>query len=89
MTAIKHTLQREVFLPSEERLISVVHVTKEGKKKKACFLCAAGHVMLSVFITWLVSNACRQVMLCSRTQQIKPHLFAFSVYFVCIILSQC
>lgn len=41
MTAIKHTLQREVFLPSEERLISVVHVTKEGKKKKACFLCAA------------------------------------------------
>lgn len=41
MTAIKHTLQREVFLPSEERLISVVHVTKEGKKKKASFLCAA------------------------------------------------
>jgi len=45
MTAIKHTLQREVFLPSEERLISVVHVTKEGKKKKACFLCAAGCVL--------------------------------------------
>lgn len=41
MTAIKHTLQREVFLPSEERLIAVVHVTKEGKKKKASFLCAA------------------------------------------------
>ena len=45
MTAIKHTLQREVFLPSEERLISVVHVTKEGKKKKACFLCAAGYTL--------------------------------------------
>ncbi|ESO07376.1 hypothetical protein HELRODRAFT_76461 [Helobdella robusta] len=41
MTAIKHTLQREVFLPSEERLFSVVHVTKEGKKKKPCFLCTA------------------------------------------------
>lgn len=41
MTAIKHTLQREVFFPNEERLISVVHVTKEGKKKKASFLCAA------------------------------------------------
>lgn len=41
MTAIKHTLQREVFLPIEERLISVVHVTKEGKKKKSCFLCVA------------------------------------------------
>jgi len=42
MTAIKHTLQREVFLPSEERLIAVVHVTKPGRKKKASFLCAAG-----------------------------------------------
>jgi len=48
MTAIKHTLQREVFLPSEERLISVVHVTKEGKKKKACFLCAAGHAFFKL-----------------------------------------
>jgi len=51
MTAIKHTLQREVFLPSEERLISVVHVTKEGKKKKACFLCAAGFVLL-ILLKW-------------------------------------
>ena len=42
MTAIKHTLQREVFLPCEERLVGVVHVTKVGKKKKASFLCAAG-----------------------------------------------
>lgn len=42
MTAIKHKLQREVFFPNEERLFSVVHVTKEGKRKKACFLCAAG-----------------------------------------------
>ena len=41
MTTIKHTLQRQVFLPSEERLVSVVHVTKVGKKKKSSFLCAA------------------------------------------------
>ncbi|CAH1777406.1 unnamed protein product, partial [Owenia fusiformis] len=41
MTAIKHTLQREVFLPCDERLIGVVHVNKAGKKKKASFLCAA------------------------------------------------
>ncbi|XP_070552598.1 exocyst complex component 1-like isoform X2 [Ptychodera flava] len=41
MTAIRHTLQREVFLPSEERLIGVVHVTIAGKKKKNSFLCAA------------------------------------------------
>ena len=42
MTAIKHTLQREVFLPAEERLVGLVHVTKAGKKKKSSFLCAAG-----------------------------------------------
>ncbi|CAE1251875.1 EXOC1 [Acanthosepion pharaonis] len=41
MTAIKHTLQREVFLPAEERLVGLVHVTKAGKKKKNSFLCAA------------------------------------------------
>ncbi|XP_077983719.1 exocyst complex component 1-like isoform X2 [Glandiceps talaboti] len=41
MTAIRHTLQREVFLPSDERLIGVVHVTIAGKKKKNSFLCAA------------------------------------------------
>ena len=41
MAAIKHTLQREVFLPSDERLIAVVHVTKPNKKKKPHFLCAA------------------------------------------------
>ena len=52
MTAIKHTLQREVFLPSEERLFSVVHVTKEGKKKKACFLCAAGHSRCFILVLW-------------------------------------
>ena len=42
MTTIKHTLQRQVFLPSEERLVQVVHVTKAGRKKKESFLCAAG-----------------------------------------------
>lgn len=41
MTAIKHTLQREVFLPAEEKLVGLVHVTKAGKKKKSSFLCAA------------------------------------------------
>ncbi|XP_033111191.1 exocyst complex component 1-like isoform X2 [Anneissia japonica] len=41
MTAIRHTLQRDVFLPQGERLIDVVHVSKTGKKKKSSFLCAA------------------------------------------------
>ena len=46
MTTIKHTLQRQVFLPSEERLVQVVHVTKAGRKKKESFLCAAGKLEL-------------------------------------------
>ncbi|XP_071786671.1 exocyst complex component 1-like isoform X1 [Asterias amurensis] len=40
MTAIRHTLQRDVFLPNDERLIGFVHVTKTGKRKKVSFLCA-------------------------------------------------
>lgn len=39
MAAIKHTLQREVFLPAGEQLMSVVHASKPGKKKKSSFLC--------------------------------------------------
>ena len=63
MTTIKHTLQRQVFLPSEERLVQVVHVTKAGRKKKESFLCAAGklvprdklwHCIYTVFHTLLV-----------------------------------
>ncbi|XP_069049669.1 exocyst complex component 1 isoform X3 [Lepisosteus oculatus] len=40
MTAIKHALQRDIFTPSDERLLSIVNVCKAGKKKKNCFLCA-------------------------------------------------
>ena len=54
MTAIKHTLQRDVFLPNDERLMGLVHVTQAGKKKKTSktsFLCAACKVLevLSLF----------------------------------------
>ncbi|XP_063242626.1 exocyst complex component 1 [Bacillus rossius redtenbacheri] len=41
MTAIRHTLQREVFQPSDESLLAVVHVSKLLKKKKLSFLCIA------------------------------------------------
>jgi hypothetical protein len=43
MAALRHSLQRELFSPSEERLVGLVHVTSVGKKKKAlpCFLCVA------------------------------------------------
>ncbi|CAN0345301.1 unnamed protein product [Lampetra fluviatilis] len=41
MTALRHALQKEVFTPADERLLSVVSVCKSGKKRKSCFLCAA------------------------------------------------
>ncbi|WAR00182.1 EXOC1-like protein [Mya arenaria] len=44
MTTIKHILQKEVFLPNDERLVGLVNVTQAGKKKKSSkhsFLCAA------------------------------------------------
>ena len=43
MTDIKHTLQRDLFTPNDERLLGVVLVGKPaGKKKKTAFLCASG-----------------------------------------------
>lgn len=58
MTAIKHALQRDIFTPNDERLLSIVNVCKAGKKKKNCFLCATGkgHVLL---ITFPVGLFCR------------------------------
>ncbi|KAL4230853.1 Exocyst complex component 1 [Mactra antiquata] len=44
MTTIKHTLQKDIFLPNDERLVGLVNVTQAGKKKKSSkssFLCAA------------------------------------------------
>ncbi|XP_011298132.1 exocyst complex component 1 [Fopius arisanus] len=41
MAAIRHTLQREVFTPSDEKLLSVCFVSKAYKKKKTSFLCLA------------------------------------------------
>lgn len=41
MAAIRHSLQRDVFRPNDERLVGVVHVAKASKKKKASFLCIA------------------------------------------------
>ncbi|XP_034172615.1 exocyst complex component Sec3 [Osmia lignaria lignaria] len=39
MAAIRHTLQREVFTPSDEKLLSICYVSKAYKKKKTSFLC--------------------------------------------------
>ena len=43
MAAIRHALQRDVFTARDERLLGVVHVTKNGKQKskKNNFLCLA------------------------------------------------
>lgn len=39
MATIRHTLQKEVFQPNNERLLCVCHVEKLYKKKKSSFLC--------------------------------------------------
>lgn len=44
MTSIKNILQKEVFLPNDERLVGLASVTQAGKKKKTAkhsFLCIA------------------------------------------------
>ena len=58
MTAIKHTLQRDVFLPNDERLIGLVHVTQAGKKKKSSktsFLCVACKFDLYICVTFFTN----------------------------------
>ncbi|XP_076310554.1 exocyst complex component Sec3 isoform X2 [Tachypleus tridentatus] len=40
MAAIRHSLQRDVFQPNDERIVGVVSVAKSSKKKKTSFLCA-------------------------------------------------
>ncbi|CAL7945781.1 unnamed protein product [Xylocopa violacea] len=39
LKTIRHTLQREVFTPNDEKLLSVCYVSKAYKKKKMSFLC--------------------------------------------------
>lgn len=39
MAAIRHSLQKDVFQPLDERLLAVCHVSKLLKKKKISFLC--------------------------------------------------
>nr|CAD7442489.1 unnamed protein product [Timema bartmani] len=51
MAAIRHTLQREVFQPSDERLLAVVHVSKLLKKKKTSFLCVATSIEKPISVT--------------------------------------
>lgn len=41
MAVIKHALQREVFTPADEKLLTLCHVCKAFKKKKTSFLCIA------------------------------------------------
>lgn len=39
MAAIRHTLQKEVFSSSDEKILSICFVSKAYKKKKTSFLC--------------------------------------------------
>lgn len=63
MATIRHSLQRDVFEPTEERLVGVLYVTKPGKKKKTSFLCATINKEKPVYATihqvlWFVSHLC-------------------------------
>ncbi|KAK3866865.1 hypothetical protein Pcinc_027628 [Petrolisthes cinctipes] len=51
MATIRHGLQRDVFEPTEERLVGVLYVTKPGKKKKTSFLCATINKEKPVYAT--------------------------------------
>lgn len=51
MTAIRHTLQKEIFDPTNEKLIVVCHVSKQLKKKKTSFLCIVSSVKSPITIT--------------------------------------
>lgn len=51
MAAIRHTLQREVFQPNDERLLAVVHVSKVLKKKKISYLCMAVTMETPICVT--------------------------------------
>ena len=42
MITVRKTLQKDVFGSGEERLVSLVNVTKPGRKKKPSYLCASG-----------------------------------------------
>jgi hypothetical protein len=46
MTAIRHSLQRDLFAHQDERLLSCINVGDPKKKKKTYFLCLCGSFML-------------------------------------------
>ena len=51
MATIRHTLQREVLNPAEERLLAVCHVNKVYKKKKSSFLCLVVSCVTPISVT--------------------------------------
>ena len=42
LSALRSSLQEEVFDPSDEKLFAFTHVSRAGKKRKPSFLCIAG-----------------------------------------------
>lgn len=51
MTAIRHALQKNLFDPTNEKLLSVCHVSKQSKKKKTSFLCIVSSVKPPITIS--------------------------------------
>lgn len=51
MAAIRHSLQKEVFESSAERLLVVCEVSKLLKKKKTCYLCIVNNTDLPTSVS--------------------------------------
>lgn len=58
MATLRLTLQKDVFQPSgDERLIGLVNVTKQQKKKKkTCFLCIVSNIEKRVYLIYKVKK---------------------------------
>ena len=95
MAAIRHALQRDVFTARDERLLGVVHVTKNGKSKskKNNFLCLAvtSEQPVQVYIC-VVKKGNRNDELYKRHIQwamgsnFLYHFFESILYHFCIII---
>ncbi|XP_034249053.1 exocyst complex component 1 isoform X2 [Thrips palmi] len=72
MAAIRHTLQREVFQPNDERLLAVMHVSKVLKKKKISYLCLAVTMETPICVTiYQVKKTDKNVLKKKRSWQLN------------------
>ncbi len=52
MASVKNVMQKEIFLPNDEKLLAVISVTKPtGRKKKPSFLALSGRTSIISLVT--------------------------------------